>query len=208
MTERLNAIVSLIERTAVLADVGCDHGLIAKYCAESGVAKRVIASDISEKCLEKARKAAHGSNNIEFICVDGLKYECDEAVIAGMGGLLICKILEEATCKPKTLVLCPHRDADSVRKAVCGMGYTIDSDSTVQERGKYYSVMRAKLLQTRQTLSELQIHFGVYYDRKNTALGEYLTKLYNTYMRAPTRNSEKLKIVNTALEAQGITPSL
>ncbi|MCM1367249.1 MAG: class I SAM-dependent methyltransferase [Roseburia sp.] len=204
MTERLDALMSLVERADVIADVGCDHGLIAKRCADTGIAKRVIASDISEKCLEKARRNARGSDNIEFICADGLKYECDEAVIAGMGGLLICKILGEASCKPKTLVLCPHRDADSVRKAVIDMGYTVDSDRMIKERGKFYSIMRARLCETRQALSELQLHFGVYCDEKDDTLREYLSRLYNTYMRAPTSNGEKLRLVKAALTAQGV----
>ena len=45
---RLEAIKSLIEPADAIADVGCDHGLIAEYCAKSGMAKNVIASDISE----------------------------------------------------------------------------------------------------------------------------------------------------------------
>lgn len=206
MTGRIDAISQLIEPARVIADVGCDHGLIAKYCAESGKAELVIASDISDKCLEKARTTACGLPNIEFVLADGLSYECDEAVIAGMGGLLICKILTQAEKKPSTLVLCPHRDADSVRRTVCEMGYTIDRDFTVKERGKYYSVMRAKLGVTRQSLNELQTLFGVYYDVKSVELGEYLLKLYNTYMRAPMRNDKKLTQVKAAMAAQGIEP--
>lgn len=207
MTGRLDAIKSLIKPAPVIADVGCDHGLIAEYCAESKLAKRVIASDISEMCLDKAKNALRGYDNIEFRCCDGLEYYCDEAIIAGMGGLLIGKILTRAEDLPHTVIVCPHRDCADLRRTLVALGYTIDKDLMCKERGKLYSVMRAeKCAETTQRLGELQMLFGVYYDEKCDLLREYLVKLYNTYMRAPSRNYEKLQPVITAMRIQGVEP--
>ncbi|MDE6293893.1 MAG: class I SAM-dependent methyltransferase, partial [Clostridiales bacterium] len=67
MSERLDLIKSLIVPAKIIADVGCDHGRIAEYCANSGVAELVIASDISGKCLQKARTLLGDKSNVKFV---------------------------------------------------------------------------------------------------------------------------------------------
>lgn len=201
---RLEAVRSLIVKADTIADVGCDHGLIAEYCAVNGLAQRVIASDVSMTCLNKARKRLGGNQSVTFKCCDGIDYECDEAVIAGMGGLLICDILRRAKIKPLTLVLCPHRDYAAVRKALLELGYGIDRDIAVCERGKYYFVMRAVLGGGTTTLDELQTLFGVDCRKKDATLAVWLMKLYNTYSVAPEANAERLRTVKEAMLLQGI----
>ena len=101
MTERLQKIFSSIPNAKVFADIGCDHGYIAKAMLESGKCEKVIVSDISEKCLNKARELlseniANGS--AESVVSDGFDkvVGADVALIAGMGGEEICNILEKA----------------------------------------------------------------------------------------------------------------
>lgn len=204
MSVRLDAIASLIERADTIADVGCDHGLIAKRCLDGALAKKVIASDISEACLDKARREIGNVPNIEYVCCDGIAYECDEAVIAGMGGLLIADIIRAAKRLPKTLIVSPHRDAYECRKTLLSLGYGIDADLFVAERGKYYSVIRAKFGCGNKRLDELKLLFGAECDRENAELRAYLKKLYATYMRAPLRNAEKIDKVTAALKLQGV----
>ncbi|MDE6401291.1 MAG: class I SAM-dependent methyltransferase [Clostridiales bacterium] len=208
MSERLDIIISLIEPAPIIADVGCDHAKVAAYCAENGIAQKVIASDISEKCLQKARARLSGVSNAEFVCCDGIAYSCDEAVIAGMGGLLISEILKSAVSLPKTVIVSPHRDEDSVRRTLLELGYGITDDIPVMERGKYYSVIRARIGAKREEASELQILFGMNVAQSSDALREKLKKLYVAYAHAPTRNSERLKYVTAAMRLQGIDPNV
>ena len=56
MTDRLNKIFDSLAECEVFADVGCDHGYIAKAMLFSGKCKKVIVSDISAKCLNKAEE--------------------------------------------------------------------------------------------------------------------------------------------------------
>lgn len=197
--KRLDAVCSLIVRAGVIADVGCDHGKVAEYCVKNSLADRVIASDISAVCLEKARARLDGFDNVEFVLCDGLRYRCDEAVIAGVGGMLTVKMLSEAVELPKTLVLCPHRNVDGVRSALIELGYTIDKDFMCKERGKFYSVMRAERREGEtQRLDRLQILFGVNYASDRETVTEYLDRLYNTYMLAPTENAEMLECIDAA----------
>lgn len=198
--KRLDAVCSLIESADVIADVGCDHGKVAEYCVRNGLAKKIIASDISSECLAKARERLCGADNVEFRLCDGIAYDCDEAVIAGVGGLLTVRMLREAKTLPNTLVLCPHRNVDGVRTALTELGYRIDKDLMCKERGKYYSVIRAVRCGDcpPQVLDRQQILFGVYYAEDCELVTEYLDRLYTTYMRAPMENADILEAVSVA----------
>ena len=58
MTSRLEKIFSVIPKCETFADIGCDHGYLAKAVLDSGKCKSAVISDISQKCLEKAKKYA------------------------------------------------------------------------------------------------------------------------------------------------------
>lgn len=203
-SERIRLINSLVLPASVIADVGCDHALVAEYVSKNVPCERVIASDISQKCLEKAISRLSGLAKVRCVCCDGLAYECDEAIIAGMGGLAIKDILLSAAALPQTLILCPHRDCYLLRVTLCDLGYCIDTDECVRDRGKLYSVIRARKSREKQTLSELELMFGAFVATKSEALTEYLIKLYNTYNAAPTANASKIDAVTAALQLQGV----
>ena len=204
MSKRLDLIKSLIVPSGVIADVGCDHGLIAEYCLN--LADRVIASDISEKCLQKARDRLCHAGNITFMCCDGLGYECDEAIISGMGGILIARMLREAKALPKTLIVSPHRDEGIVRTTLIQLGYGIDRDIPIYDRGKFYSVIRADRESGVKKLSHLQTLFGADCDKPSEALARRLKQLYATYSIAPDANIQQLSDVSAAMHLQNITP--
>lgn len=205
--KRLDALASAIVPARVIADVGCDHGRIAGYCVKNRLAERVIASDISDECLDKARRTLCGNGNVEFVLCDGIGYECDEAVVAGMGGALICEILDRADKNgllPKTLVLLPHRNADSVRRKLNELRYRIDVDFMTEDGGKFYPIMRAEMSEQKQTLTDLQYLFGVFCEQKSDTLEKYLISKYNTYSVAPERNRQILSNLRDALRFQGV----
>ena len=204
MSKRLDLIKSLIVPSAVIADVGCDHGLIAEYCL--GLAEQVIASDISEKCLQKARDRLSHASNITYICCDGLGYECDEAIISGMGGILIARIIREASALPRTLIVSPHRDDGLVRTTLIDLGYGIDRDIPIYDRGKYYSVIRADKDGGVKQLSHLQTLFGVNCGKPNEVLSMRLKQLYATYSLAPEANRQQLSDITAAMRLQNIAP--
>lgn len=201
---RLAAICALIERADVIADVGCDHGRVAEYIVKHKLSKKTIASDISERCLLKAKTRLQDYDNVEFICCDGISYECDEAVIAGMGGQTVIGIILNALVKPSSLVICAHRNTYEVRGALLSLGYGITADVTVEEREKFYFVIRAEKGSGITELTELQRLFGVNYTEKSEPLKKYLLSLQSTYMRAADRNEDKLKSVRAALKFQGV----
>jgi tRNA (adenine22-N1)-methyltransferase len=97
------AIASFIHRGASVADIGTDHGFLPVYLAQNGLARSIIASDISAGSLEAARRSATNygvSDKITFIVAPGLsgikETDVDTIVIAGLGGETIAAILNEA----------------------------------------------------------------------------------------------------------------
>ena len=75
LPNRLKTVAGFIEKGASVADIGTDHGLLPAYLAQSGSARRIIASDISSGSLEAARRTAEKygvTEQIEFIVAPGL----------------------------------------------------------------------------------------------------------------------------------------
>lgn len=143
MTKRLREICSHIPESEALADVGCDHGYCARYALENGLAKRVYITDISEKCLEKA-KALLKKEIEEGRCIplvgDGLQVlpERCTALIAGMGGEEIIKILSAVL--PPVFLLQPMKNTEKVRRFLIGRGCSITLDYTFRD-GRFYDLI-------------------------------------------------------------------
>lgn len=149
MSKRIDTIVSLITPCDGFADVGCDHGYVAKAVLDEGKAKKVFVTDISEPSLNKAKALLSDTYPDLFtaILTDGLEGVpvCDQVLIAGMGGEEIIKILQKSAYKPVIVILQPMKNADKVRKYLHSEGYGLERDFMFFADGKYYELMRAKL---------------------------------------------------------------
>lgn len=163
MTERLTKIFERIPQCQVFADVGCDHGYIALNMLTSGKCKKAIISDISEKCLDKARSLLSGFIQDGLVTstvsdgFDNIPY-CDVALVAGMGGEEICSILQKAKNLPNSLVLQPMKNCDKVRVKAVELGYKIQSDQMFKSAGKFYDLI--VLVKGEDKLSREEIDFG------------------------------------------------
>lgn len=163
MTERIAQLFARLRPAKVFADIGCDHGYIALRAAESGLAETVYITDISEKCLEKAEKLLQpyiAAGRVKSVVCDGfsrIAEQVDEAMIAGMGGEEIVKILSAAAQKPERLVLQPMKNAPALRKYLVSAGYRIAEDVTFRD-GKFYDVIVAERGEDR--LTEEELFFG------------------------------------------------
>ena len=146
--ERLNTVLSLLKEGETLCDVGTDHGKLPVAALLSGKAKRAIAIDISAPSLQKARLLAQ-EEGVSLACIvgDGLsplrKGEADVVVIAGMGGMEIIRILENAPCVFPRYIFVPHRDAAAVRGYLKDNNARILRDIAVKEGEHFYFVIEA-----------------------------------------------------------------
>ncbi len=144
MTKRLNELFSLIKNCDLFADVGCDHGFISQMVLDYGKAKKVIISDVSKKSLQKAENLLkdYGDKVISIVS-DGFNAYTkipDQAIIAGMGGEEIIKILQASKFLPNRLILNPMKNVDKVRKFLITNGYKILKDYTILD-SKFYDLI-------------------------------------------------------------------
>ena len=141
----------MVPENAYLADVGSDHALLPISLVEKG--KIEWAEAIENKMgpflrMQDSINKAGLSNHISSMLADGiakLNDGVDTVVIAGIGGMLACDILEshpENLGQIKTIILDPHRDLITVRQRISSLGYHIVDEELVYEDKIYYSILK------------------------------------------------------------------
>ena len=105
--DRIKAILNFVEKDSRVADIGTDHGYLAIELAKKNISNFIVASDKNFYPVQAAKKNISDAGFEKIIDIrqgDGLKVlqknEVDTICIAGMGGSLICKILDDS---PKIL---------------------------------------------------------------------------------------------------------
>ncbi len=151
MDKRLRAAADWVEPCDVIADIGCDHGRLGAMLLLESRAKHLLASDISEKSLQKAvhcLKRYGLSGRAEFFVADGLDaitQKADTICILGMGGETLSGILLRGQEKMKgaMLILGAHTNLYTVRKTLQAIGYRLTGEQVVRSEGHMYVLMRA-----------------------------------------------------------------
>lgn len=153
MNARLLACAQMVPRGAVVADVGTDHGYLGIYLLREGIASRVLASDIREKPLERARENSRRfgvSDRMRFFCTPGLRdlpREFDTLVCAGMGADTMISILREAPWLKGTscrLILQCQSSANDLRRWLWQSGWRIVRELLVEDGRFLYTVLEAR----------------------------------------------------------------
>ena len=150
LTPRLKMIVSGIKKCVCVADIGTDHAYIPIHLVKTGIAQTALACDVREGpcaiAFENIKKYKL-SDKIEVRMSDGLNAlvpnECDCIVIAGMGGLLIQKILSDNMQIAKSanqLILQPMTDHELLRKFLADNGFCIYDEDLSAEGKRIYSL--------------------------------------------------------------------
>ncbi len=146
--KRIDTLCSLLKKTDVFADVGCDHGYCSEYMLKNGLCDKAILSDISKGSLAKAEKLLAPyirAGKAVSVLGDGFFGVPDtvgEVLIAGMGGAEIISILSDKKrgFMPKRFVFQPMHDAEKLRRYILENGGYIDRDFTFED-GKFYEVI-------------------------------------------------------------------
>ena len=93
LSPRLAMCASFVRRGCRMADIGTDHAYLPVWLVKSGYIKSAVAADIRPGPLENGRRTIqtyHVQRQVSTRLTDGLLQispeECDDIVIAGMGG--------------------------------------------------------------------------------------------------------------------------
>ena len=183
-------------------DVGCDHAKLAIYLVQSGICEKVLACDINDGPVEKAkenvfRRKMRNMPLSDYITVkqnDGLMgledVNANRVFILGMGGELISDILESCGFvkdkQRKTAYILQAMTSEyDLRKYLYANGFDIVKEKLVCDKGRIYSII-------------LCVFDGMIRDKSECVLtlGEYNIKnkceLFDSYADRKIRIQRKL----------------
>lgn len=192
LSKRLQTVADTVTKGNSVADIGCDHAYIAIYLIEEAIAPKVIAMDINKGPLQRAEeniRAKRYEKNIETRLSDGLeklnKSEVDTILMAGIGGALMIRILEdgdEVLLGSKELVLSPQSEINQVRKYLHKKNFAIVEEKMLLDEGKYYVVMKAAKIVFRDEIHNQEVqkveNLKEEYQKNEFQKEEYLVNEY------------------------------
>lgn len=149
LDKRMQAIFNLIPNNCNLIDIGADHGYISINYALNNKNNCILATDISEKSLQKAKNLSSNLKltNYNTQVADGLKgvetAKYNAVLIAGMGGLEIINILKD-NLHFDYYILSPQKNVDCVREFLSQNNVLPEKDFKVQKGKLFYDVIFAK----------------------------------------------------------------
>ncbi|MDP4094426.1 MAG: class I SAM-dependent methyltransferase [Bacillota bacterium] len=183
---RLRLIAGKVPKCRVVCDIGTDHAYIPVYLAERDICVKAVATDIKKGPLKLAEENIdrYGlSDIIETRLCDGLQEirqdESDVIVIAGMGGLLISRILEDSIDIADTadlLVLQPMNAVEVLREWLFNNSFEITDEELAKEDNRIYVVITAKKSIKKYDYKEIDLYIGKKLVEKNDPLVSELVK--------------------------------
>ena len=144
---RLREVLQLLPEATSVADIGSGHGRLALAAAALGA--RVVATELTEASFARLRAdLAGGDDRVEARRGDGLAAlapgEVEVAVIAGLGGRGILRILDRAPWLPHWLVLQPMQDPQLVAGWLSARGWPC-TETRIAQRGRWYLGWRVEV---------------------------------------------------------------
>ena len=154
LSKRLESCAQLVSPGSRVVDVGADHGYLGIYLLCSGIACSVIASELREMPLARAKRNAERfgvAGQMRFVLCDGLRgiapSQVDTVICAGMGGDTIAGILEAAPWvrDPRVaLILQPQSSGNDLRRYLGQNGFCIEAERLSQDGRFLYCALRAR----------------------------------------------------------------
>lgn len=189
---RLECIVSMVNKCKTVADIGTDHGYVAEMLLKEGICQKVIATDLNKGPLNRAINYLTKVNlqdKCDFRLGSGLTVieegEAETIIIAGMGGDLISEIIDTSkniAKSAKQLILQPMTAANSLRMYLLNNGFIINDEMIVKEN-HFYFVMDAMDAKEEITYIQDSIYYEIskiLLEKKDPVMLEYIKKVLNT----------------------------
>lgn len=215
ISKRLELVASFVPQGAILLDVGSDHAYLSIELVERGKIESAIAGEVVEGPYQSAVKnvEAHGlEEKIQVRLANGLAaFEEEDRVsvitIAGMGGRLIARILEEGLGKlanVERLILQPNNREDDLRIWLQDHGFQIVAESILEEAGKFYEILVVEAGQMK--LSASDVRFGPFLSKEVSPVfvqkwQKEAEKLEFALGQIPEKNLEERQVLVDKIQA-------
>ena len=208
MTPRLLAVAKMVKNSDCVADVGTDHAYVPVYLVINNIINSAIAMDINKGPIMRADeniKKFSLTEKIKTRLSDGLNElknnEADTVIIAGMGGVLINRIIDadkDRLMSVKNYILQPMTAICETREYLAKNGFKIVDEKLAKEDEKIYTIILA-------TRGDMDITDEIYYHvgaclikNKDEILPEFLDGKIYEYEKAiasmkNTKNEDTLK---------------
>ena len=215
ISKRLELVASFVPQGAILLDVGSDHAYLPIELIERGQIESAIAGEVVEGPYQSAVKnvEAHGlKEKIQVRLANGLAAfeEADQVsviTIAGMGGRLITRILEEGLDKlanVERLILQPNNREDDLRIWLQNHGFEIVAENILEEAGKFYEILVVEAGQMK--LSASDVRFGPFLSKEVSPVfvqkwQKEAEKLEFALGQIPEKNLEERQVLVDKIQA-------
>ncbi len=158
LSQRLQALSSLIGVGEIVWDIGCDHGLLGLSFLNDPAIKVINLVDPSEEVIKSLKKQVIDSYitippNLIIHQLKGQQVKLERhkncIFIAGMGGKEIKEILEAISPQLDTsdrIVISPHRKILELRQYLSTSSLKLIQESLIYENHQYYQVLALSLI--------------------------------------------------------------
>lgn len=188
ISKRLLKIASMVDKKSRIIDVGCDHALLDIYLSLNGLEGKIIASDITIGAVNQAKKnvSLYKTSNVEVRKGDGLSTikksdNINTIILSGLGNQKIISILKENKNILKnvnTIIIQSNTGYNMIRKELNDMGYYVDDECLVKDRGIIYVIIKFK--KGKIIHSKKELYFGpVLLKNKNVLFKELIRNEIN-----------------------------
>ena len=215
ISKRLELVASFVPQGTILLDVGSDHAYLPIELVERGQIEGAIAGEVVEGPYQSAVKnvEAHGlKEKIQVRLANGLAAfeEADQVsviTIAGMGGRLIARILEEGLdtlANVERLILQPNNREDDLRIWLQENGFQIVAESILEEAGKFYEILVVEAGEMK--LSASDVRFGPFLSKEVSPVfvqkwQKEAVKLEFALGQIPEKNLEERQVLVDKIQA-------
>ncbi|MBQ7862316.1 MAG: SAM-dependent methyltransferase [Clostridia bacterium] len=190
LDSRLSAVADFVREGKTVADIGTDHAYLLAYLLQQGTIENGIAADLRKGPLENARKTLIESDQLEkvnLILSDGLdelkKGDCEDIVIAGMGGILIKEILERTPWvfdENIHIIAQPMTHAEVLRRFFLENGFKILEESSATDGKRFYCIISAQYDGIKRDAEEWYTYVGELIKNRDNVSQTYIEKTIAT----------------------------